>query len=233
MSITSLIQDVRPTVNRENARVFITCYEKAIPLAKKLLQSAEASDNPTEKFIFVMTDGSYMPGFRNLTMNVTQGSPVSVNRAFMKVAEMCYNNRDNFIFLDPDVTFLKPKAIEKLSFELEVREGTVLGQPIWTHNDTFHGWSCNGNAAYKWDVWEKFDLARWPVPDDQPFDLWLSKKFFQRHYAGTNLYHNTLHLKNVKSLDIIPEKAVLHHSCIDGSVADLVMKKYLKETIDA
>lgn len=219
--------------NVENARVFVTCYEKAIPLAKKLLQSAEASGNPTGKFIFVMTDGSHMPGFRNLTLDIPQGNPISVNRAFMAVAQMCHKNRDDFIFLDPDVTFLKPEAVERLSYELMSRDGTVLGQPIWTHNDKFHGWSFNGNAAYKWQTWERFDLARWPIPDDKPFDLFLSRKFFQGHCAGTGLYHNTSHKKDVKDLKWLPEQAVLHHPCTDGSVADLVMEKYLKETENA
>ena len=212
----------------ENARVFIVVYEGAIRLANKLLQSAEASGNPTGKFIFVGTDGTEMPGkFRNLPLDLPQGNPVSVNRAFMEVAEMCFKNRDDFIFFDPDVTFMKPKAIERLSFELTSRDGTVLGQPVWTHNDDFHGWSWNGNAAYKWETWERFNLENEPIPDDQPFDLWLSKKFFQGHCAGTGLYHNTLDKKNVENLDWVPEECCIHHPCSDGSVADLVMEKYM------
>lgn len=226
MSITLSERDARQK-SPEKARVFVVFYKESKHLARKLLQSAEASGNPTEKFIFVSTDGSKMRGFRNLSLDLPQGNPVSVNRAFMAVSEICYNNQDDFIFLDSDVTFLKPEAVEKISFELTSRDGTVLGQPVWTHNNKFHGWSWNGNAAYKWQTWERFNLAKEPIPDDQPFDLWLSKKFFQGHCAGTGLYHQTEHLNQVKSLDWLPEQAVLHHPCTDGSVADCVMEKYM------
>ena len=226
MSTTSSRSAVLPQ-SYEKARVFIVVYEGSIHLAKKLLQSAEASGNATEKFIFVGTDGTEMKGFRNLPLDLPQGNPISVNRAFMEVAEMCFKNKDDFIFFDSDVTFMKPEAIEKLSYELMSRDGTVLGQPVWTHNDECHGWSWNGNAAYKWQTWERFDLKRWPVPDDKPFDLWLSKKFFQGHCAGTGLYHNTLNKKDVENLDWVPRECVIHHPCSDGSVAECVMKKYL------
>ena len=218
-------------MNCENARVFIVIYKGSVELAKKLLQSAEATGNNTSKFIFVGTDGTEMPGFRNLPLDLPQGNPISVNRAFMHVAEMCFKNQDDFIFLDADVTFLKPEAIERISFELTNRDGTVLGQPVWTNNKKFHGWSWNGNAAYKWEAWKRFDLAFDPIPDDQPFDLWLSKRFFQGHCAGTGLFHNTEHMSKVKDLKFLNETtgrlAVLHHSCTDGSVADLIMERNL------
>lgn len=196
-------------------------------MARKLLQSAEASGNDTRKFIIVGTDGTVVPGFRNLTLDLPQGNPVSVNRAFMRVAEMCFDNQDDFIFLDPDVTFLKDHAVARITEELIGRGGTVLGQPMWTINDLIHGWCWNGNAAYKWEAWERFNLAVEPIPDDQPFDLWLSKRFFQGHCAGTGLYHNTLHKSKVTNLDWLPRDAVLHHPCDDGSVADCVVEKYL------
>jgi hypothetical protein len=230
MSTTSSEQDAHPkSLRLENARVFIVFYKETKHLARKLLQSAEASGNPTEKFIFVGTDGSTMPGFRNLRVDLPQGNPISVNRAFATIAELCYNNQDDFIMLDADCTFLKDHAIERISQELVRREGTVLGQPVWVHNHKFHGWTWNGNAAYRWFTWEKFNLKEEPIPDDYPFDLWLSKKFFQGHCAGTALYHNTLHKSQVKDLSFLDEAphAVLHHSCLDGSVADCVVKKYL------
>lgn len=230
MSITSSEPDALPKSSPpEKARVFVVFYRESKHLARKLLQSAEATSNPTEKFIFVGTDGCEMPGFRNLTMNLPQGNPISVNRAFMAVSKMCYNNKDDFIFLDADCTFLKPEAIERISWELTRKEGTVLGQPIWTHNDKFRGWSCNGNAAYKWEAWERFNLSEEPIPDNEPFDLWLSKKFLQGHMAGTGLFHNTEHLSQIKNLDwleIAGREAVIHHSCSDGSVSDRVVEKY-------
>lgn len=210
----------------ENARVFIVVYKDSVFHAKKLLESAEASGNDTSKFIFVGTDGTEIEGFRNLPLDLPQGHPISVNLAFMHVAKMCYGNKDNFIFIDADCTFLKPDAVERISFELDVRGGTVLGQPIWTVNENFHGWSWNGNAAYRWEAWERFSLASEPLPNDEAFDSFLSKKFFQEHCAGTGLYHNCLPAKNITNLKWISDNAVLMHSCSDGSVADCVVRNF-------
>jgi len=236
MSTTSSDQDAHQSKKSfENARVFIVVYEGSVHLAKKLLQSAEASGNDTKKFIIVGTDGTEIKPFRNLPLDLPQGNPISANRAFMHVAKMCFDNQDDFIFLDADCTILGPEAIEKISYELMSRDGTVLGQPVWTHNDYFHGWSWNGNAAYKWQTWERFHLQLNPIPDDEPFDLWLSKKFFQGHCAGTGLYHNTLQgeSENVKNLGWLPEQAVLHHPCKDGSVADCVVAKFNRKYANA
>ena len=225
MSTTSSEQDARQSL--EEARVFITVYAGALHLAKKLLQSAEATGNDTRKFIIVGTDGTMIPGFRNDPLDLPQGNPISANRAFMHVAKMCYDNKDNFIFFDADVTFLRDNVVGRITEDLLNKGGTVLGQPMWTRNELIHGWCFNGNAAYKWDAWEKFNLEEEPIPDDYPFDLWLSKKFFQTQCAPTGLYHNTLPVENITDLDWIPEYSAIHHPCKDGSVADCVIKKHL------
>ena len=228
MSITSSEQDALQKSRLEDARVFIVVYEGSVHLAKKLLQSAEASGNDTRKFIIVGTDGTKIDGFRNLTLDLPQGNPISVNRAFTHVAKMCYDNKDNFAFFDSDVTFLKPDAIGRLTEELMFREGSVLGLPVWVHNDKFHGWTWNGNAVYRDTVWQDFKLEEEPIPDDYPFDLYLSKKFFQRYCAPTVQQLQTEHKKNVKSLDWVSDNCVVHHPCSDGSLADCVMKKFMK-----
>lgn len=231
MSITSSKQDALQKSQHSNARVFITVYEGSVHLAEKLLQSAKAAGNDISKFIVVGTDGTEIEGFRNLPLDLPQGNPISPNRAFAYVAKLCYDLQDDFIFLDSDCTFLKPNAVERITTELIGREGTVLGQPIWTHNEKYHGWSWNGNAAYRWFTWDKFNLGSEPIPDQEPYDLWLSTKFFHGHCAPTGLYHNTMHKENITDLSWIPNAAVIHHTCIDGSVADLVVNKFKTKTI--
>lgn len=218
--------------NFENARVFVTIYAGNIHLAKKLLQSAEATGNDTSKFIFVGTDGTEMEGFRNLPLDLPQGNPISVNRAFMEVAKICHSNKDDFILLDGDVTFVGEQAIEKLSWEFKGREGKVMGQPHWVHNHKFHGWCWNGNAVYGHDVYVLFDLEKNPIPDDDPFDLFLSRKFFQKHLAPTGLISQTMDMVGVKDLEWLDPQCVLHHACTDGTVADRVMEKYFRKEVE-
>lgn len=215
----------------ENARVFVVVYKDSIHLAEKLIESAEASGNDTSKYIIVGTDGTEIGGFRNLPLDLPQGHPVSANQAFSHIAKLCYDLGDDFIFMDADCTILKKGFVERVSEELIGREGTVLGQPVWTHNDDFHGWSWNGNAAYRWHTYDTFQLEDEPIPDDEPFDLFLGKKFFQSHCAPTGLYHNTMHKSEVTNLDWIPSTAAMHHSCKDGSVADCVVNKFKQKTI--
>lgn len=213
----------------ENARVFVTVYSGNIQLARKLLQSAEATGNETSKFIFVGTDGNEVEGFRNLPLDLPQGNPVSVNRAFMEVARLCHSNGDDFIMFDADVTFVAPDAVERLSWEFSRKEGAVMAQPHYVFNDKFNGWCWNGNAIYRKDAWVTFDLANNPVPDDEPFDLFLSKKYFQRYCAPTGLISQTENKMGVKDLEWLNPQCVVHHACSDGSVADRVMEKYFRK----
>ena len=157
-------------------------------------------------------------------LDLPQGHPVSANRAFMEVAKMCYNNKDNFIFCDPDISFLGSNAIKKLTTELIGREGQTMHKVHWSHNTVYGGWyGAMGVVACKWDTYHKYGLERFPIPDDEPLDLWLSRKFFGPHMAPTGLIEED---QVTPDLNNIAKDCVVWHGDKSGKLCEQILAKY-------
>lgn len=147
-----------------------------------------------------------------------EGWPRGANWMFSTVAQWCYEQRLDFMIVEPDAVPLKPQWFQQI-----VGEYRRCGRPFMgTVEDAREKCPAHmpGNAVYPWNVWEYGTIGNMTVAWDVALaevimdDMAVTRRI-QQFWGITGLPPS---FPDRESLKIIKPEAMLFHRCKNGSL---------------